>query len=190
MPFWMRRWAASRGAKNGYSALILSAPLICLIAVHGPIASCDGSHCAPFHSSVTCLLSGNGQGYRLVRVDRIRTAVVLGAVLLWAATPTMACLLPGFALTLAERECCHHMAVHCGQSAMPASHACCRAPAQSEPAVLQGQANLPLRNAIVAVPATTHVLWPAVAATSLRSAGLLESPPGSPPTCSSSVLRI
>jgi hypothetical protein len=144
----------------------------------------------PSHPSVTCLLSGIGLGYRLVRVNRIRTAVVLGAVLLWAATPTMACLLPGFAPTPAERECCHHMTEHCGQSAMPASHACCRAPAQSEPAVLQGQANLPLRNVIVAVPATIQVPWPAFVATSLRCQGFLESPPGPPPSCSSSVLRI
>jgi hypothetical protein len=162
------------------SLLWLSARFLFVTAVTAP----------PSHPSVTCLLSGNGLGYRLVRVNRTRTAVVLGAVLLWAATPTMACLLPGFAPTPAERECCHHMAEHCGQSAMPASHACCRAPAQSEPAVLQGQANLPLRNAIVAVPATTHVSWPVVLATPLNSLGSLESPPGPPPSCSSSVLRI
>ena len=56
---------------------------------------------------------------RLMRVNRIRTTVVLGAVLLWAAMPAMACLLPGLPQTEAEREC-HHMAEHCGQSAMPA----------------------------------------------------------------------
>jgi nitroreductase len=33
MPLWMLRWAASRGPKNGYSNLMLSAPLIGIIAV-------------------------------------------------------------------------------------------------------------------------------------------------------------
>ena len=34
MPLWMLRWAASRAPKNGYSNLMLSAPLIGIIAVH------------------------------------------------------------------------------------------------------------------------------------------------------------
>ncbi len=34
MPLWMLRWAASRGPKDGYSKLMLSAPLIGIIAVH------------------------------------------------------------------------------------------------------------------------------------------------------------
>jgi nitroreductase len=34
MPMWMLRWAVARGAKNGYSDLMLSAPLIGIIAVH------------------------------------------------------------------------------------------------------------------------------------------------------------
>jgi hypothetical protein len=33
MPLWMLKWAASRGAMNGYSQLMLSAPLIGIIAV-------------------------------------------------------------------------------------------------------------------------------------------------------------
>ncbi|MGD0791450.1 MAG: hypothetical protein ABR920_06735 [Terriglobales bacterium] len=125
-----------------------------------------------------------------MKVNRLRTAVVLGAVLLWAATPAMACLLPAFVLTLAERECCHHMAGHCGQSAMPASHTCCQAPIYPETVVAQGQANLPLKNAIAALPATTYSHLPAVIATSSRSLAFLESPPGLAPSRSSSVLRI
>jgi hypothetical protein len=124
-----------------------------------------------------------------VRVNRIRTAVVMGAVLLWAVTPTMACLLPSFALTPAERQCCHHVAEHCGQSAMPASHACCHAPTHPESVVVQGQANLPLKNVIAAVLATTHVHGPAVLAGSSRSLAFLESPPQAP-SRSSSVLRV
>ena len=34
MPLWMLKWAASRGEKDGYSQLMLSAPLIGIIAVH------------------------------------------------------------------------------------------------------------------------------------------------------------
>jgi len=43
-----------------------------------------------------------------VRVNCIRTAFVMGAVLLWAVTPALACLLPGVVQTEAERACCHH----------------------------------------------------------------------------------
>ena len=153
-----------------------------------PIACCDGSHSAPFHQSVICLLSGNGQGYKLVRVNRIRTAVVLGAVLLWAATPAMACLLLGFAPTAAEHECCHHMAGHCGQSAMPTSHACCQAPIYPETVVVRGQAS-PLKDATSALPTTIGVQLPAVLAASSRCLASLESPPGQP-LSGSSILRI
>ncbi|MBZ5654236.1 MAG: hypothetical protein LAO56_03040 [Acidobacteriia bacterium] len=125
-----------------------------------------------------------------MKVNRIRTAAVLGAVLLWAAAPAMACLLPGFAQTEAERACCHHMAGHCGQSVMPVSHTCCQAPTHSEPVVLQGQTRLPVKNPIAAVPVAAHIHGPAVVATSLRSLAFLESPPGLRPSCSSSVLRV
>jgi hypothetical protein len=121
-------------------------------------------------------------------VNRIRTSVVLGAVLLWAVTPAMACLLPGFALTPAERECCHHMAGHCGQSVMPASHTCCQAP--THPAALsQAQADLPLKNAIAGLPISAYALSSAVTSTFLRSPAFVESPPGRA-SWSSSVLRI
>ncbi len=125
-----------------------------------------------------------------MKVNRIRTTVVLGAVLLWAVTPAMACLLPGFAPTPAERECCHYMAAHCGQSAMPASHTCCQTPIYPETVVVQGQANLPLKNAIAALPANTHAHLPAAIAISSRCLAFFESPPGQAPSRSSPVLRI
>lgn len=124
-----------------------------------------------------------------MRVNRIRTAVVLGAVLLWAATPAMACLLPGAAQTDAEHACCRHMAEHCGKSAMPTSHVCCQAPIYPETVVVQGLAS-PLKNVISAIPATIGIHLPAVLATSSRCLASLESPPGQPPPGSSSVLRI
>jgi hypothetical protein len=160
---------------------------------HPPVTELT-AHCSTsqYHQFLLSgvLLSGNEERYRLVRVNRIRTAVVLGAVLLWAATPAMACFLPGFVPTDAERECCHHMAGHCGQSMMPASHSCCQAPAHPETVVEKGQANLPLKNVVAAVPATPHIQGPSDPATSLRSLAFFESPPDLPPFCSSSVLRI
>jgi nitroreductase len=42
MPLWMLRWAASHGPKNGYSNLMLSAPLIGIIAVRDRY---DWEHC-------------------------------------------------------------------------------------------------------------------------------------------------
>ena len=125
-----------------------------------------------------------------MKVNRIRTAVVLGAVLLWAATPAMACLLPGSAPTPAEHACCHHMIEHCGQSAMPTNHACCQAPIYPETVVVQGGANLPLKNTIAALPTTTHADLSAALAASSRCLALLESPPGEASHCSSFVLRI
>jgi hypothetical protein len=152
-------------------------------------ASCDGSHSAPFQLSVTCLLLGDGQGYRLVKVNRIRTTVVLGAVLLWAVTPALACLLPGFVPSPAERKCCQNMAGHCGQSAMPASHTCCQASNQPATLVVQAQANLPLKNRIAALP-ITHAHLSVVIAASSRGLAFSQSPPGQAPSGSSSVLRI
>ena len=42
MPVWMLRWLASRGEKDGYSKLMLSAPLMGIIAVHDRY---DREHC-------------------------------------------------------------------------------------------------------------------------------------------------
>jgi nitroreductase len=42
MPLWMLKWVVSRGAKDGYSRLMLSAPLIGIIAVHDRY---DREHC-------------------------------------------------------------------------------------------------------------------------------------------------
>lgn len=123
-------------------------------------------------------------------VSRIRAAVVLGAALLWAATPAMACLLSGFVQTEAARGCCHHMPERCGQAAMPATHACCQAPIHPATVVIPGQTSLTRKNTIAAVPATTRVLLPAIISASLRFAAFFESPPGQAAPGSSSVLRI
>ncbi len=42
-----------------------------------------------------------------------------------AALPVAACVLPGAAMTSAERECCKKMAEQCGEMGMAKSHPCC-----------------------------------------------------------------
>lgn len=41
------------------------------------------------------------------------------------SAPLFACTLPGFTMSEAEKECCHHMAGQCGSSQMEESHSCC-----------------------------------------------------------------
>jgi len=45
--------------------------------------------------------------------------------LMLAALPVAACVLPGAAMTSAERECCKKMAEQCGDMGMATSHPCC-----------------------------------------------------------------
>jgi hypothetical protein len=46
--------------------------------------------------------------------------------LMLAALPVAACVLPGAAMTSAERECCKKMAGQCGDMGMAKSHPCCK----------------------------------------------------------------
>jgi hypothetical protein len=46
--------------------------------------------------------------------------------LMLAALPLAACVLPGAAMTSAERECCKKMAEQCGDMGMAKSHPCCK----------------------------------------------------------------
>ena len=46
--------------------------------------------------------------------------------LMLAALPVAACVLPGAAMTSAERECCKKMAEQCGDMGMAKSHPCCK----------------------------------------------------------------
>src|SRR5437660_9686379 len=55
----------------------------------------------------------------------IKVAVSALAVML-AALPVAACVLPGAAMTSAERECCKKMAEQCGDMGMAKSHPCCK----------------------------------------------------------------
>ena len=51
---------------------------------------------------------------------------VSALALVVAALPVAACVLPGAAMTLAERECCKKMAEQCGDMGMAISHPCCK----------------------------------------------------------------
>jgi len=51
---------------------------------------------------------------------------VLMLALILAALPVVGCMLPGAAMTAAERDCCKKMAERCGGVGMEPSHSCCR----------------------------------------------------------------
>ena len=59
----------------------------------------------------------------------VRLAIKVGVsalALMLAALPVAACVLPGAAMTSAERECCKKMAEQCGDMGMAKSHPCCQ----------------------------------------------------------------
>ena len=51
---------------------------------------------------------------------------VSALALMLVALPVAACVLPGAAMTSAERECCKKMAGQCGDMGMAKSHPCCK----------------------------------------------------------------
>ena len=58
----------------------------------------------------------------------LKLLIKIGAsalALMFAALPVAACVLPGAAMTSAERECCKKMAEQCGDMGMAKSHPCC-----------------------------------------------------------------
>lgn len=123
-------------------------------------------------------------------VSRTRIIVVICAVLLWAAMPVVACLMPCLAPAQAKQECFDQMAMPCEHSVMPASDQCCQAASGPEAAMIQGQATQSLKHALVAVPVSVRISLPDVLARQLASLAFFESPPAEAPPLSSSVLRI
>ncbi len=113
---------------------------------------------------------------------------MLVIVVLWAASPAVACLLPMASMTPAEHECCQKMAHQCGSAMMPASHTCCQAQ-PDHTAVSPVATYSPTRPFSVALlpHPVNPMLAPTVCAleTSLHEA----TPPGPPSGCSS-ILRI
>lgn len=112
---------------------------------------------------------------------------MLAIVVLWAASPAVACLLPARPMTPAEHECCQKMAQQCGSSMMPASHTCCQAQ-QDHTAVSPVPTYSPTRPFSVAlVPHTASLLMAPVLFA--RELPAFDSPPGAAPG-STSILRI
>src|ERR1039458_4591908 len=124
----------------------------------------------------------------MIRVPRVRALVLVSIALLWVAAPAAACVLPGVTLTPAERECCHHMAQHCGQTAMPASHSCCQAPGRHN-ALTQPSVSVRNRRVTIAVAASQATLALPVTTRELLALAL-HSPPPDPQFSSISILRI
>lgn len=121
-------------------------------------------------------------------VSRVRVTFAVGAVLLWAVTPVLACLLPCLAMAPAKQECSRHMAMHCGHSIVAAGSTCCQV--SSHPGIMIVETPVTkLQNRVLAVvPVVVHFSQPEVRRpTSLT---FLESPPHEGPPLSASVLRI
>jgi len=87
-----------------------------------PRESDDGDKLKPFPAGCVLLL---GVG-RLVTLKLLIKVGVAAMALILAALPVAACVLPGTAMTSAERECCKKMAEQCGDMGMAKSHPCCK----------------------------------------------------------------
>jgi hypothetical protein len=61
---------------------------------------------------------------------RTLAIVTVFLAMFWVASPALACLLPGPAMTATERACCEQMAKMCGAEHMLQSHSCCQQVAQ------------------------------------------------------------
>ena len=122
-------------------------------------------------------------------VSRIRVTVAVGAVLLWAVTLVLACLLPCLATAPAQQECSRHVAMHCGRTMISAAPHCCQVSSHRAIATVETQVSQSQKRDRVVVAVINHVSPPAVAS---QSATLVfsESPPDQAPPPSSSVLRI
>src|SRR5947208_445627 len=125
----------------------------------------------------------------MIAVTRLRAALLLSIVLMWVASPAIACVLPGATLTPAERECCHHMAEQCGQAVMPASHSCCKTRSDHSDALPQATASVPTRHLTLGI-VTTQVIFARPMASPERLPIYLHSPPPDTGSSSISILRI
>jgi hypothetical protein len=120
-------------------------------------------------------------------VRMIRQSVSLFLLVVVFGVPAMACLTPGIEMTTAERECCKHMAQHCGSMNMPASHSCCRREMQRPNSMLRA-ARMHVVPPVVCDAIVGDLIKPAVLENEflfVRVHPPTESPPGT-----SSILRI
>ncbi|MGH9475705.1 MAG: hypothetical protein ACRD1C_05180 [Terriglobales bacterium] len=116
-----------------------------------------------------------------------------GALVLLVASflaPAMACMIPDAPMTMPERACCRTMPGTCGETSMPASHACCRktlSGVYDRACDTNAGAFRPVATPVFDL-ALSELLMPApVAAARVERPDI--SPPTSPPL-SASILRI
>jgi hypothetical protein len=124
-----------------------------------------------------------------VFVSRSRAAVAIGAVLLWAVTPALACLLPCFAVAPAKQECSRHMAMHCERSMVTAGRTCCQMSSRPEITTVEMRSNKLQERVLAVGPVVAHIS-PAAVTPGPTSFAFVDSPPDEGPPLSSSVLRI
>jgi len=129
-----------------------------------------------------------GQEPKLVIVRRIGVSVMVGAVLLWTATPVMACLIPCLTPTPSKQECARHMGMDCGHTMMTAGRTCCQMSSRPGPATVETQVNRSQKRVDAAVPVVVHAFLSDVSLQS-TSPTIFKSPPNETPPLLS-VLRI
>jgi hypothetical protein len=123
-----------------------------------------------------------------MRMSRAGALMMLVIVALWAATPTIACLVPMHQMTEAEHDCCLKMAQECGSSMIPSSHSCCQGH-QRDTAGGPVATYSPTRPFDVAIVPWISILLVSSPSVSLHLPALEAPPPVSSPGCGS-ILRI
>jgi len=114
---------------------------------------------------------------------------ILGLVVLIAAAPLMACMLPSGVTTVAEKACCRKMAGECGHSQMPASHSCCKTVSSPNQIAVAKSSNLVSQLQLVYITQPAAFFGDLANHSIPRSSTPGHSPPESPPSFST-VLRI
>lgn len=130
-----------------------------------------------------------GREPRLVTVSRVRVTVAVGAVLLWAVAPVMACLLPCLTTAHAKQDCSHHMAMPCGHATITAARTCCQVSSPPMMARVENDATQSQKRALDVVALVAHTPSSLVVAQWTAST-FFESPPSEDAPHSFSVLRI
>jgi hypothetical protein len=125
---------------------------------------------------------------KLYAVKQVAKLGVLFIVAALAATPLLACLLPGGTTTEEESACCREMASECGHGNMPSSHSCCQtvsAPAQAAVA----KTSFKLAVTLLYVGSPQHDFTWSLPETFRSVATIGHLPPETPPA-STEILRI
>lgn len=122
-------------------------------------------------------------------VRRVRVIVAIGAVLFWAVTPALACLIPCLAPVPSKQDCAHHMGMDCGHPMMSAGPTCCRMSSRPAMQTLESSSNGLQRRVLAVTPVIVDVNL-SDAVNRRTSMHLFGSPPSETPPPSFSVLRI